>query len=264
MNRARWSRRRVRAQALWMLGVLTASALSSPGAQADTRPGGQAGTRPGAQADTRPGAQAGTRPIARPTSVKGQHAGAPVPKEARAKNAQTLVSTRGTAAKADDAGPAPTDEVPRPPNDDRDRDRVLRLQETISEILHNRTLGRLRVGLRVMSARTGRLFYGRRGETLMDPASNQKVLATTAALMRLGGDWRYRTEVTGPAPDDEGVIHGSIHIRGNGDPTLRSVNLEDMAVRLRERGVTCIDGAVVADARLLAATPRRGRRRAAT
>ena len=35
--------------------------------------------------------------------------------------------------------------------------------------------------------------------TLMDPASNQKVLATTTALMRLGADWRFRTELSGPA-----------------------------------------------------------------
>lgn len=143
------------------------------------------------------------------------------------------------------------DDVPRPSADDRDRDRIIRLQETIGEILHGRTLGRVRVGMRVMSARTGRLFYGRRGDALMDPASNQKVLATTAALVRLGADWRYRTEVMGPAPDDEGVIHGNIHLRGNGDPTLRSIDFDELAARLRALGVTRVDGGVLADPRPL-------------
>lgn len=143
------------------------------------------------------------------------------------------------------------DEVPRPSNDDRDRERIIHLQETIGEILHGRTLGRVRVGMRVMSARTGRLFYDRRGDALMDPASNQKVLATTAALMRLGADWRYRTEVMGPAPDDEGVIRGNIHLRGNGDPTLRSIDFDDLAARLHALGVTRVDGGVLADPRPL-------------
>jgi len=143
------------------------------------------------------------------------------------------------------------EEIPAPRDDDRDRDRIRRLQETISEILRNRTLGRLRVGLRVISARTGRLYYASRADNLMDPASNQKVLATTAALMRLGADWHFRTELSGDDPDADGVLHGSVFLRGNGDPSLKMANLEELAGRLRARGVVRIEGGVVADARRL-------------
>lgn len=160
-------------------------------------------------------------------------------------------AARTKAAGGTERGPSPSDEVPRPAVDDRDRDRIGRMQDTIGEILRNRTLGRLRVGLRVMSARTGRLFYDRHGEALMDPASNQKVLATTAALMRLGGDWRYRTEFSGAEPGDDGVVRGNIYLRGNGDPTMRSADLERVAASLRAAGVTRVEGGVVADARLL-------------
>ena len=149
------------------------------------------------------------------------------------------------------AGSSGGDDVPRPGEDDRDRYRIIHLQDAINEILHGRTLGRMNVALRVMSARTGRVYYGRRADVLMDPASNQKVLATAAALMRLGTDWRYRTEVTGPAPDDDGVIHGSLHLRGNGDPTLRSGDLDEIAAHLRARGVARVDGSVLADPRPL-------------
>jgi PBP4 family serine-type D-alanyl-D-alanine carboxypeptidase len=180
--------------------------------------------------------------------------GAAKPARRDAENAASKGSAHGAVGKAKTSGdttPRVADEVPAPAPDDRDRERITRMQETIGEILHNRTLGRLHVGLRVMSARTGRLFYGRRGEALMDPASNQKVLATTAALLRLGGDWRYRTEISGLEPDDDGVVHGSLYLRGNGDPTLRSMDLERVATHLRAQGVTRIDGGVVADARLL-------------
>jgi len=76
-----------------------------------------------------------------------------------------------------------------------------------------------------VEARSGRLLFGRRGSVLMDPASNQKVLATATALMRLGADWRFRTELAGPEPDAAGVIAGDVYLRGSGDPTVRNVDV---------------------------------------
>jgi PBP4 family serine-type D-alanyl-D-alanine carboxypeptidase len=146
-----------------------------------------------------------------------------------------------------------TDLAPEPAADDRDRNRILRMQAALREILHDSALRRTRVGMRVMEARTGRLFFETRGGVLMDPASNQKVLATTTALMRLGADWRFRTELSGPAPTAEGVVVGDVYLRGSGDPTVRSGDFDAMAAALARRGVRSIAGAVVADPRRIGA-----------
>jgi D-alanyl-D-alanine carboxypeptidase/D-alanyl-D-alanine-endopeptidase (penicillin-binding protein 4) len=145
------------------------------------------------------------------------------------------------------------DSAPEPPADDRDRDRIVRMQAALREILRGGVLGRVRVGMKVIEARTGRLFFSNRESTLMDPASNQKVLATTTALMRLGADWRFRTELTGLAPTPDGTIVGDVYLRGNGDPTFRSGDLDAMAGALARRGVRTIAGAVVADPRRIGA-----------
>jgi D-alanyl-D-alanine carboxypeptidase/D-alanyl-D-alanine-endopeptidase (penicillin-binding protein 4) len=145
------------------------------------------------------------------------------------------------------------DTAPEPPVDDRDRDRIVRMQAALREILHSSVLRRMRVGMRVMEARTGRLLFAQRDGVLMDPASNQKVLATTTALMRLGADWRFRTELTGPAPNAEGVVVGDVVLRGSGDPTLRSTDLDELAQALVRRGVRSIAGAIVADPRRIGA-----------
>src|SRR5207237_7412055 len=87
----------------------------------------------------------------------------------------------------------------------------------------------------------------------MDPASNQKVLATTTALVRLGADWRFRTELTGPLPNAEGVIVGDVTLRGSGDPTVRSGDFDAMASALARRGVRVVAGGVVADPRRVGA-----------
>jgi D-alanyl-D-alanine carboxypeptidase/D-alanyl-D-alanine-endopeptidase (penicillin-binding protein 4) len=148
---------------------------------------------------------------------------------------------------------APIDNAPEPAADDRDRDRIVRMQAALREIVRNGILGRLRVGLRVVEARTGRLLYSQRDGALMDPASNQKVLATTTALMRLGADWRFRAELTGLTPTPDGTIVGDVYLRGNGDPTFRSGDLDAMAGALARRGVRTIAGAVVADPRRIGA-----------
>ena len=157
------------------------------------------------------------------------------------------------------ATPAPvkqarvTDTAPEPPPQDRDHDRIVRMQTALREILHDSALRRTRVGMRVIEARTGRLFFDTRGTVLMDPASNQKVLATTTAVMRLGADWRFRTELTGAAPTADGVVVGDVYLRGSGDPTVSSADLDAMASELARRGVRSIAGAVVADPRRLGA-----------
>jgi D-alanyl-D-alanine carboxypeptidase/D-alanyl-D-alanine-endopeptidase (penicillin-binding protein 4) len=142
-------------------------------------------------------------------------------------------------------------EAPKPDADDPERDRVLHLQEALDAIIHGKVFGRLRVGMRVEDLASGRLLYSRRGSALMDPASNQKVLATTAALLRLGSTFRYRTEITGAHPDGDGRVHGDLVIRGSGDPSLRPRHLDAMAESLVAQGVTAVTGGILGDPRRL-------------
>jgi D-alanyl-D-alanine carboxypeptidase/D-alanyl-D-alanine-endopeptidase (penicillin-binding protein 4) len=147
----------------------------------------------------------------------------------------------------------PLDNAPEPAAGDRDRERIVRMQAALREIIQGSVLRRLRVGVRVVEARTGRLFYSQRDGVLMDPASNQKVLATTTALLRLGAEWRFRTELSGVAPTPDGTIVGDVYLRGNGDPTFRSGDMEALATALVRRGVRHIAGAIVADPRRIGA-----------
>ena len=140
-------------------------------------------------------------------------------------------------------------EAPKPAADDPERERIRQLQESLDGIVRGKVLGRLRVGMRVEDLANGRLLYGRRSSTLMDPASNQKVLATTTALLRLGSTFRYRTEVTGAAPQQDGGIRGDLVIRGNGDPSLRSRHIDELAEAIATQGVTSVGGRILADPR---------------
>ncbi len=92
------------------------------------------------------------------------------------------------------------------------------------------------------------------------PASNQKLLVAATALTVLGPDYRFRTELQGPAPLS-GVVTGNLFLIGGGDPVLRTAavpdplrfpsfnttSLDALADQLVALGVTTIDGDVVGD-----------------
>jgi serine-type D-Ala-D-Ala carboxypeptidase/endopeptidase (penicillin-binding protein 4) len=175
-------------------------------------------------------------------------------KTTTAKKAPASVGKKA-ACKAAEAKPAPVvafaNEAPKPSVADPDRERLTQLQASLQDLVRGKVLGRLRVGMQVEDLSTGRLLFGWRGSALMDPASNQKVLGTTAALLRLGSTFRYRTEVTGSQPDSDGKIGGDIVIRGSGDPSLRMRHIEALAESLAAKGVTRVTGSVLGDPRRL-------------
>jgi D-alanyl-D-alanine carboxypeptidase/D-alanyl-D-alanine-endopeptidase (penicillin-binding protein 4) len=161
----------------------------------------------------------------------------------------TKAKTGNVARPAPAPSPPPGHEVVKPSLDDPDHDRILHLQEALDGVVHGTVLGRLRVGMRVEDLTSGRALYGWRSSVLMDPASNQKVLSTTAALLRLGSAFRFRTEVTGAPPNLDGSIAGDLVIRGSGDPSLRSRHIDELASVLVQRGVTRVTGAILGDPR---------------
>lgn len=127
--------------------------------------------------------------------------------------------------------------------------RLASLQTQIASILGDRPLSRTRVGVQVMTARDGQILFDYNSDRLFNPASNTKILATAAALSELGPDYRYRTTLHGPLPDDDGVIHGDVELRGAGDPSLSTLDMADLAHDLATRGVTRIEGDLVVDGR---------------
>lgn len=116
------------------------------------------------------------------------------------------------------------------------------LHEQLLSILHERPLSRARVGLVVMRASDGVVLFSHNPERAFNPASNTKMLTTASAIATLGGDYRYRTTLHGPAPDDNGLIRGDVTLRGMGDPSLGTNDLTELAEHLRALGVRRIEG----------------------
>ena len=79
------------------------------------------------------------------------------------------------------------------------------------------------------------------------PASNEKILTTSALLNRVGPTYRYVTEVSGTTQPVAGVLDGDLVLIGSGDPTLTRRNLGGLANRLRATGLRRVTGRLVVD-----------------
>ena len=124
------------------------------------------------------------------------------------------------------------------------------MQTALRDIVTRRSRGRKRRHPRDGGAHGPAVLRERGPTTLMDPASNQKVLATTTALVRLGADWRFRTELVRPRARRRRRHQGDVFLRGSGDPTVTRADLDERWRQLaRARGARRIDGGVVADPR---------------
>jgi D-alanyl-D-alanine carboxypeptidase/D-alanyl-D-alanine-endopeptidase (penicillin-binding protein 4) len=102
-------------------------------------------------------------------------------------------------------------------------------------------------GAVVVDLRTGRLLFARHPDLPLAPASNEKLTVSFTALHELGATYRFRTEVFGRGHQEDGVWHGDVFLKGFGDPTLSSLQVERLATQIAALGITRIDGRVYGD-----------------
>src|SRR4051794_34075476 len=103
-------------------------------------------------------------------------------------------------------------------------------------------------GAYVIDLETGRILFASRADVARPPASVEKLYTTSTALLRLGPDFAFRTQVlAGALPDPQGAVEGDVWLRGEGDPTLSTARIGALAQRLRAAGVTGVSGGVTGD-----------------
>ncbi len=85
------------------------------------------------------------------------------------------------------------------------------------------------------------------------PASNQKLLITTAVLETIPLDDRLTTTVVATGPTVDGIVHGDLVLVAGGDPAVTTSSaqsldsLEGLAAQLPAHGITGVDGRLVID-----------------
>lgn len=131
------------------------------------------------------------------------------------------------------------------------------LATQIGAIIDAPPLHQVHWGVLVVEAETGAVLFQRNPQRKFVPASNMKVLATTAALSLLGPEYRYQTDLwaAGEVDTRESTLDGDLVLLPSGDPTLSRrfyptarAPLDSLAAQVRRAGIRTVTGSLVIDA----------------
>jgi len=103
-------------------------------------------------------------------------------------------------------------------------------------------------GVLIQSMDTGKVIYDHNGNMLLIPASNMKLIASSAAFELLGADFTMTTSLyASTKPTSGGVVKGDLVLVGQGDSILKIEHLQEMVDKLKAMGVRRINGNIVGD-----------------
>jgi serine-type D-Ala-D-Ala carboxypeptidase/endopeptidase (penicillin-binding protein 4) len=142
-----------------------------------------------------------------------------------------------------------------PPSDPQNR--YAPLEEAVQRLATDTVLKRGQVGIVVMDVETGKMLAGHNADMSLIPASNMKIVSTAAGLSMLGNDFRYETELQYDGYLRDSILYGNIYVKGSGDPTLGSPNMDSVArwqavldtfaLKIRHLGIRVVVGKIIGD-----------------
>lgn len=103
------------------------------------------------------------------------------------------------------------------------------------------------IGLSIRSADSGKVIFEHNGDTRLRPASNLKLYTAATALEVLGKEYCFNTVVYSDGPIKENSLKGNLYIKGSGNPTLLKQDLDELALKLKHRGIKTIEGHLIGD-----------------
>lgn len=114
------------------------------------------------------------------------------------------------------------------------------------------------LGLYVYDITADTVVTARNENTLMTPASTQKLYVASAFLNNRGRDFNFETRMTTDGRvtrDDDGrrYFKGDIYLHGSFDPTLTTDDVRAMADAIRQMDIDSIDGRIIVDNSIKAA-----------
>jgi D-alanyl-D-alanine carboxypeptidase/D-alanyl-D-alanine-endopeptidase (penicillin-binding protein 4) len=126
-------------------------------------------------------------------------------------------------------------------------DRIAALDASARAIASGHSFEGAAVGIAVIDVDSGRVLAAVDEHLALNPASNAKLYTAGASLATLHGEHRYETTLTGKL--DGEAVTGPLAIRGYGDPSLTTADLESMVQELKSFGVRRVDGDIAVDQR---------------
>lgn len=128
------------------------------------------------------------------------------------------------------------------------------LHEKVDEKFNDTLFNHAHWGAYIQSLNSGEVWYERNADKMFMPASNEKILTSSAALTKLGTDFKFTTKLLHTGLIIDSILVGDLIVIGDGDPTLYTkffdkptTVFETWADSLISLGIKKIDGNIIGD-----------------
>jgi len=119
------------------------------------------------------------------------------------------------------------------------------LQSSVDRII-NQVDPKINMGIEVVDLNTGKTLYQRNASRTFIPASNMKLFSDAAALLILGPDYRFQSQLSTDATSlNKGVLNGSLYLHLSGDPSFTQEHLDALLAKVSSWGINQIKGNVI-------------------
>ena len=103
------------------------------------------------------------------------------------------------------------------------------------------------VGIMVYDLDADSTIYAHNERQLMRPASTMKVITAITAIDKLGGSYRFKTELCYTGEVSNGTLNGNVYCVGGFDPRFNIDDMRAFVEGIRKMGVDTIRGNIYAD-----------------
>ncbi|NPA28288.1 MAG: D-alanyl-D-alanine carboxypeptidase/D-alanyl-D-alanine-endopeptidase [Epsilonproteobacteria bacterium] len=121
------------------------------------------------------------------------------------------------------------------------------LPQAIKDFIYKDKIKTSNIAILINNEESGESIATLNERVSFNPASVAKVATSYAALLELGKNFRWPTQVYYSGKVKRGVLEGDLIIKAYGDPTLTSRNLRQFAKRLASYGIKEIKGDMIID-----------------
>lgn len=137
------------------------------------------------------------------------------------------------------------------------------LRRDLAKIFSDQRFSDAQWGVKIISLDRSEVIFEKNPRRLYIPASNVKIITAAAALLRLGPEYRFKTQALTDGAIVPGVLQGNLIIAGFGDPSSSSrigtkdpfETFRNWAHRLKTQGVRKISGDLIGDGSAFEALP---------
>ena len=121
------------------------------------------------------------------------------------------------------------------------------VQYKIDTLLANDFFKKASISVDIYDLTDQKTIYQHNNKLLLHPASNMKVVTTTAALNYLGPDYEFETKFYYSGTIADSILNGDLYVVGGCDPDFTSTDLTEAVKKIKALGINKVTGNIYGD-----------------